>query len=289
MRVGPQVQIKLFCLYKKRKRPELISSSAWWVYSEKVTVHRKRALTKPNLPAPWSWTSQPLGLWKNKCLLFLNSFLNRIHFIILYKTSVYDGLLIEVPALHHRWLKKPHARLHFPLSSCVEGQEWCVRRDVKGCAPPLHQHRMRCCAFSTLFLLSSASHRWCQSLKGSRATNKRPVPQSSYESCSLTKTNCIMWVLWVELYWSHNSRYLRIWPYLEIESLEKWTIVDEVISVSPIQYDGVLLKKEEMVTETHTHTEDRHCEDTQKENGHITGMMHLQVKEHKGLLANTRG
>ena len=59
--------------------------------------------------------------------------------------------------------------------------------------------------------------------------------------------------------------------------------------MSPIQYDGVLLKKEEMVTETHTHTEDRHCEDTQKENGHITGMMHLQVKEHKGLLANTRG
>ena len=59
---------------------------------------RKRALTKPNLPAPWSWTSQPPGL------LFLNSLLNRIHFIILYKTSVYDGLLIEVPALHHRWL-----------------------------------------------------------------------------------------------------------------------------------------------------------------------------------------
>ena len=28
------------CLYKKRKRPELTFSSAWWGYSEKVTVYR---------------------------------------------------------------------------------------------------------------------------------------------------------------------------------------------------------------------------------------------------------
>ena len=99
---------------------------------------RKRAFTKPNLPAPWSWT-QPPGL------LFLNSLLNRIHFIILYKTSVYDGLLIEVPALHHRLC----SRLHFRLSSCVEAEswdeaptpqppQWWVRRDLKGCTPCLH-------------------------------------------------------------------------------------------------------------------------------------------------------
>ena len=33
---------------------------------------------------------------------------------------------------------------------------------------------------------------------------------------------------------------------------------------------------------------DRHCEYTQEENGHVIGVMHLRVKEYKGLLANTR-
>lgn len=107
---------------------------------------RKRALTKPNLLAPWSWTSQPSGL------LFLNSLLNRIHFIILYKTSVCDGLLIEVPALHYRWLKKPRAadyifhcllvwRQSWDKAPTPPPPQWWVGRDVKGGAPPLHQQQ----------------------------------------------------------------------------------------------------------------------------------------------------
>ena len=47
-------------------------------------------------------------------------------------------------------------------------------------------------------------------------------------------------------------------------------------------------KNREIWTQRKTGTEERQCEDTQGEDGHMTREMHLQAKEHQGLPANTR-
>lgn len=87
--------------------------------------------------------------------------------------------------------------------------------------------------------------------------------------------NCVPPKRYVEILTPSPSESYHIWRYnlhrgnqVEMRSLG-WAL---------IQCDSVLLKRGNLVTET----------DTQGEDSHVTGRMHLQAKEYQGLPTNTR-